>query len=122
MGFSMGGHAAYLAATALPVPRTVVLYAGWLTGTDVPLSRPEPTYDLTSGLTGEVLMIVGAADPLVDAATREALAARLAEAGVPHELVVLPGVEHAFFWPGTPAYDTDAVAESWRRIEAFLRA
>ncbi|WP_169787733.1 dienelactone hydrolase family protein [Luteipulveratus mongoliensis] len=119
-GFSMGGHIAYLAATALPFAKTVVLYAGWLAGTDIPLSRPEPTLDLTPGITGELLMIVGGADTLVGPEEAATIDAALASSGVPHEVVVLPGVGHAFFWPETPAYDAAAVAESWRRIEGFL--
>ncbi len=43
IGFSAGGHLAYLAACRLPVSRTAVLYGGWLPSTDIPLShRPRP--------------------------------------------------------------------------------
>src|SRR5580700_627831 len=47
IGFSAGGHLAYLAACRLPVSRTAVLYGGWLPSTDIPLSQPDPTLSLT---------------------------------------------------------------------------
>jgi len=48
VGFSFGGHIAYLAATRLDLVATVVLYGGWLTGTEIPLSQPDPTVRATS--------------------------------------------------------------------------
>ncbi len=44
VGFSAGGHLAYLAACRLPVARTAVLYGGWLASTDIPMSRPSPPW------------------------------------------------------------------------------
>ena len=49
VGFSAGGHLSYLAACRLPVSRTAVLYGGWLTSTDIPLSQPTPTLAETPG-------------------------------------------------------------------------
>ncbi|MCX4092786.1 dienelactone hydrolase family protein [Nocardia sp. alder85J] len=92
LGVSLGGHLAYLAATRLAVPVTLVLYAGWLTGTEIPVSTPEPTLDLTGGITGRVVYVVGERDHVVPAADRDRIADRLAAAGVSHEVVVVPGV------------------------------
>ena len=120
IGFSAGGHLAYLAACRLPVSRTVVLYGGWLPSTDIPLSQPDPTLSLTPGITGRLLYLVGGEDALIDAAQRKEIGAALDQAGVEHELVVYPGVQHAFFWPGTPAYDPDATEDAWARILDLL--
>jgi carboxymethylenebutenolidase len=120
IGFSAGGHLAYLAACRLPVSRTVVLYGGWLPSTDIPLSRPDPTLSLTPSITGRLLYLVGGDDALIDAAQRQEIGAALDRAGVEHELVVYPGVQHAFFWPGTPAYDPDATENAWARILDLL--
>ena len=49
IGFSAGGHLSYLAACRLPISRTAVLYGGWLPTTDIPMSQPSPTLDLTRG-------------------------------------------------------------------------
>ena len=118
--FSAGGHLSYLAACRLPVSRTAVLYGGWLPGTDIPLGQPEPTLALTPGITGRLLYLVGEHDTLIDAGQREQIRTALAAAGVDHELVAYPGVQHAFFWPGTPPFSQAARDDAWRRILELL--
>lgn len=120
IGFSAGGHLAYLAAARLPIGQTVVLYGGWLPGTDIPLSQPTPTLDLTPSITGRVLYLVGEDDSLIDAGPRGQIQAALDAAGVDHELVVYPGTGHAFFWPGTPAFNAVARDDAWARILDLL--
>lgn len=120
IGFSAGGHLAYLAACRLPVSRTAVLYGGWLPSTGIPLSQPTPTLALTPGITGRLLYLVGGDDTLIDAAQREEIGAALDRAGADHELVVYPGVQHAFFWPGTAAYDPGATEDAWGRLTRLL--
>lgn len=122
IGFSAGGHLAYLAACRLPLAATAVLYGGWLPTTDIPMSRPSPTLDLTRQMNGRLLYLVGERDSLIDAGQRGQVAEALRAAGVDHELVSYPGVEHAFFWPGTPAYDQKARDDAWSRILALLAA
>ena len=101
IGFSAGGHLSYLAACRLPVSRTAVLYGGWLPSTDIPMSQPTPTLELTPGITGRLLYLVGEEDSLIGASQRGQIRDALRAAGTDHELVVYPGTEHAFFWPGT---------------------
>jgi carboxymethylenebutenolidase len=120
VGFSAGGHLSYLAACRLPVSRTAVLYGGWLPGTDIPLSQPVPTLELTTGITGRVLYLVGEDDTLISSEQREQIRAALSGAGVDHELVSYPGVQHAFFWPGTPPFSQAARDDAWRRILELL--
>jgi carboxymethylenebutenolidase len=120
VGFSAGGHLSYLAACRLPVSRTAVLYGGWLPSTDIPMSQPTPTLDLTPGITGQILYLVGEDDALIDAGQRKQIRTALAAAGVDHELVSYPGVGHAFFWPGTPPFSREAREDAWRRILALL--
>ena len=120
VGFSTGGHLAYLAACRLPVSRAAVLYGGWLPSTGIPVSQPTPTLDLTPGITGRLLYLVGEDDALIDAAQREQIRTALAAAGVDYELVSYPGVGHAFFWPGTPPYDKEARDDAWQRVVELL--
>ena len=120
VGFSAGGHLSYLAACQLPVSRAAVLYGGWLPSTDIPMSQPTPTLDLTPGITGRMLYLVGEQDTLIDAGQREQISAALKTAGVDHELVSYPGVGHAFFWPGTPPFDAAARADAWGRVLELL--
>jgi carboxymethylenebutenolidase len=120
IGFSAGGHLSYLAACRLPVSHAAVLYGGWLPGTDIPMSQPTPTLDLTPGITGRILYLVGDHDALIDAGQREQIRAALAAADVEAELVSYPGVGHAFFWPGTPPFNAAARDDAWARILALL--
>jgi carboxymethylenebutenolidase len=120
VGFSAGGHLSYLAACRLPIAAAAVLYGGWLPTTDIPMSQPTPTLDLTPGITGRLLYLVGEEDALIDAGQRHQIHAALHAAGVEHELVSYPGTAHAFFWPGTPAFSGAARDDAWSRILAML--
>jgi carboxymethylenebutenolidase len=120
IGFSAGGHLSYLAACRLPVSRTAVLYGGWLPSTDIPMSQPTPTLELTPGITGRLLYLVGEEDSLIDAGQRGQIRDALRAAGTDHELVSYPGTGHAFFWPDTPAFNQAAREDAWARILALL--
>ena len=120
IGFSAGGHLSYLAACRLPLAATAVLYGGWLLTTDIPMSQPSPTLDLTPGISGRILYLTGEEDALIDAGQRRQIRDALQAAGVNHELVTYPGAAHAFFWPGTPSFNQQARDDSWSRILAML--
>jgi carboxymethylenebutenolidase len=120
IGFSAGGHLSYLAACRLPVAATAVLYGGWLLTTDIPMSQPSPTLDLTPGISGRILYLTGEDDALIDAGQRRQIRDALQAAGVNHELVTYPGAAHAFFWPGTPPFNQEARDDAWARILAML--
>jgi carboxymethylenebutenolidase len=122
VGFSAGGHLSYLAACQLPVSRTAVLYGGWLPTTDIPMSQPSPTLDLTPGIRGRLVYLVGEDDTLIDAGQRREIGDALRAAGTDHEIVSYPGTGHAFFWPGTPAFSPAARDDAWSRILAVLAA
>jgi hypothetical protein len=62
VGFSLGGHIAYLAATQLDLAATAVFYGGWIVTGDIPLSQPEPMLSLTPGIAGRLLFLIGAGD------------------------------------------------------------
>lgn len=120
IGFSAGGHLSYLAACRLPISRTAVLYGGWLPTTDIPMSQPTPTLDLTPGISGRIVYLVGEEDTLIDAGQRSQIHAALRKAGTEHQLVSYPGTGHAFFWPDTPAFSQQARDDAWSRILAML--
>ncbi len=120
IGFSAGGHLAYLAACELPLSRTAVLYGGWLPTTDIPLSRPTATLELTPGITGRLVYLVGDDDKLIGAAERRQIDQALEAAGVDYELVAYPDTQHAFFWPDTEAYAAAARADAWARVLELL--
>jgi carboxymethylenebutenolidase len=115
LGVSLGGHAAFVAAARLDVAGTVVLFPGWLTGTEIPLSRPEPSVTLAGQIRGELLFLVGDRDHVVPAADIATIRAALRPG---HEVVVYPDTPHAFFLDG----ETPAAEDAWRRTQKFLAA
>ena len=120
IGFSAGGHLSYLAACRLPISATAVLYGGWLPTTDIPMSQPSPTLALTPGISGRILYLTGEDDALIDAGQRRQIRDALHAAGINHELITYPETAHAFFWPGTPAFNQKARDDAWSRILAML--
>jgi len=120
VGFSAGGHLAFLAACSLEIDRTAVLYGGWLPVTDIPLSQPTPTLELARGISGRLLYLVGEDDFLITAEQRRQISDALDAAGPGHELVSYPGVGHAFWWPGTAMFNQKARDDAWSRILELL--
>jgi carboxymethylenebutenolidase len=120
IGFSAGGHLSYLAACQLPISRIAVLYGGWLPTTDIPMSQPTPTLELTAGIRGRILYLVGEDDALIDAGQRRQIRDALQAAGTDHEFVSYPDTAHAFFWPGTSAFSQKARDDAWSRILTVL--
>jgi len=122
LGVSLGGHMAWLAASELDVAATAALYGGWLTVTDIPLSRPEPSITLAPRLHGRVIYFVGEQDHAIGAEQRQAIAAALAQSGDRHAFVAYPGVRHGFVNERRDTFDEAAAADAWRRILGLFEA
>ncbi|MGH3804487.1 MAG: dienelactone hydrolase family protein, partial [Pseudonocardiaceae bacterium] len=119
---SVGGHVAYLAATALDLAVVVVLYGGWIPTTDIPLGRPEPTLARTSAIAGRILLLVGEGDHVVPPAHRREIVRALRAANVRHEIVEYPGVAHGFLSERRDTHNPEAAHDAWQRIEKLLAA
>lgn len=125
VGFSVGGHIAYLAATQFDLKATVAFYPGWLMAQDIPLSRPTPTLSLTPGMAahdGYLLFLVGEQDSLIPASQCEAIARELRTANVRHELVIYPNTPHRFFCEEGESYRQGAAEDAWCRVREVLAA
>jgi carboxymethylenebutenolidase len=123
VGMSFGGHVALLATACLQLPACAVLYPGWLTGTGIAMSRPEPTGSLAPRIAascGRVLLITGDADAMVPRDDVAIVRRWFATAGANLEVVTNPGVGHRFCAEGRPGYDAVAAADAWRRVGAHL--
>jgi carboxymethylenebutenolidase len=82
----------------------------------VPFYGPLPEgADFSGSKKAAVLGIYAGLDTRVNA-TRDAAAAALAAAGLVHEIVTFPGVNHAFFNDTGPRYDAAAAAEAYARV------
>ncbi|WP_280723870.1 dienelactone hydrolase family protein [Kitasatospora sp. MAA4] len=115
VGLSLGGHLAYLAATALDLDAVAVFYGGWLTSTEMPFSRPEPTLALTPNIAGRLLYLVGEDDHVVLPEQQREIAAALHAAGSQHRFVAYPGAGHGFL-----RTDPAAAADAWERVRDLL--
>lgn len=114
IGMSFGGHVAVLAAAFLDVRACVAMYAGWLAGTDIAASRPQPTGSLP--LAGRLLVLAGEADQMIPPSDLQAL--RSWQPGA--EIVTYADTGHRFCSIDRPGYDPDAAADAWTRIARFL--
>ncbi len=123
LGLSVGGHIAYYVATQAPLAALIVCYPGWLTGTDIPLSQPEPTLTLTSRIAEigtPVLFLVGDQDQLLPGEQRDQIARHLHDTGVHHELVVYPDTPHGFLCSERATYRPIAAEDAWTRMTTLL--
>lgn len=120
VGFSVGGHFAFIAAARLDLAVTAAFYPGWLTSTDIPISRPEPSLGLAAGIKGRLLILVGGADHAVTGSQVEQIGDELTAAGVRHELVVYPDTPHGFFCDERDTYRPEIAEDSWRRLTDLL--
>jgi len=122
IGYCMGGGIALNMARAGMPLKGVAVFHGSL-GTDKPVKPGQ--------IRGEIAAFIGGADPFVPAQQVQAFKQEMQAAGVRYSLKVYPDVKHSFTNPaadgfakrfGMPlAYDREADADSWKRLQSFLR-
>lgn len=123
VGFSLGGHLAFYAATQVPLAAVAAVYPGWLDTPGTALSADAPLLDLApcaAAHGGRLLYLAGGDDHVVTPEQAERVDRALTAAGVPHEIVVYPGVPHGFLADERDTYRPDTAADAWRRIGALL--
>jgi carboxymethylenebutenolidase len=112
VGFCMGGALAQYAATKEPnVGAAVSFYGGF----------KSVTYDWAN-LRAPLLLIYAEDDQGVPVANGRALETQLEEMGKDVQLVVYPGMNHAFFNDTGRSYNAAAAADGWKRTLDFFRA
>lgn len=85
----------------------------------VPFYGPFPESGNLTGARAAVLGIYAELDSRVNA-TRAAARAALRRAGLRHQIVTYPDVDHAFFNPTGSRYDRDAATAAYRRMLAWF--
>lgn len=83
-----------------------------------PFYGPLPDNADFTGDSAAVLAIYAAKDARVGA-SRPAAVAALEKAGLPHDVYIADGADHAFFNDTGPRYDPVAANEAWRRVQAW---
>jgi carboxymethylenebutenolidase len=85
----------------------------------VPFYGPFPDGGNLAGAKAAVLGVYAGLDSRVNA-SRPAARAALRKAGLRHQIVTYPGVDHAFFNPTGSRHDPAAAAAAYRRMVAWL--
>lgn len=112
IGFCMGGQLALFAACENPAVRATACYYGVHPAV-------QPNY---KGLNGPVLGIFAENDPYVGPAAVKQLDAELNEVGKPHQFVIYPDTQHAFFNDTRKeVYDPEASSDAWRKTLDFFK-
>ncbi len=120
VGFSIGGYLALLAAADGPVDVVVAAYPGWTVHGGAPIPGPAPLERAADLGAARVVVVAGSADHLVAADLPE-IEARLAAAGVEHQVVTLDDVPHGYACAGRPdTYRPEATEQTWRLVFAAL--
>jgi carboxymethylenebutenolidase len=87
----------------------------------VPFYGPGPAGADLTGERAAVLAVYAELDARVNA-SRDAMAAALAAAGLEHEVRTYPGVDHAFFNDTGPRYDAEQAAAAFQDVLAWFDA
>ena len=124
VGFSLGGYFAVVLAARPDVKGVVAYYAPYAGSPVNNYPTPYTFAYLAAQVRAPVLMLHGDADTLAPIANARSAQSVLNSSGKQAELVVYPGVGHAFNRrpPGPGVYDASATADAQARVLAFLTA
>ena len=111
VGFCMGGRAAYLANTALPLAASVSYYGGGIA---------PGLLDRAASLHGRQLFYWAGKDRNIKPEHHRAVADALREAGKVFVSVEFSDADHGFFNDVRPVYQPAAARESWALTLAFF--
>lgn len=120
LGFCIGGFAALLAATSLPLKGCISFY-----GAGVVRKREgigvDPILKELSGSKCPLLLFYGEKDVSIPAADRYAIQAVLDDAHIPHTLQVFSDADHGFFCAERKVYHQPSSELAWERTLHFLK-
>jgi|GEM_PF-2622333 len=121
LGFSIGGHIGYLAATLEGISATVAYYPGWLTDTSIPLSHPSPPVYFTKDIQCPLLLLIGDSDHLVTAQVIDAVEKALQSHHKTYQIRRYPDTKHAYPFKSRPqSYNAAASEASWEQTISFF--
>lgn len=119
MGFCIGGHVTYLAATQFDLRAAASFYGGGIASTGIPLSQPDPTVTLTAGIAEHgvrILCLFGGQDTMIPQEQVQTIEKALKAAGARHEVVVYPDANHGFFCDQRGTFNEAARDDAWQRV------
>jgi carboxymethylenebutenolidase len=113
IGYCMGGRAAFMANSLLPLGAAVSYYGGGIVPDLLPLARTQRA---------PILMFWGGLDTHILPEQYRAVADALTEAGVTHEQVVFSQADHGFNCDARASYNAIASRQSWALVKEFFAA
>jgi carboxymethylenebutenolidase len=119
-GFCWGGRITWLYAAHGARVRAAVAWYGPLVKPAAPLTPRHPI-DVAAELKAPVLGLYGGEDAGIPNDTVERMQAALAAAGASSEIVLYPGMPHAFHADYRPTYRREPADDGWRRMLAWFR-
>jgi carboxymethylenebutenolidase len=112
IGFCLGGRAAYLAASVLPLKAAVSFYGGGIAPS---------LLDRAPKVSAPILMFWGGLDKHIPPEQIASVAAALRAAGKPFVNVEFSDADHGFFNEDKPVYQAVAAAQAWALALQFLK-
>lgn len=126
MGFSRGGGLALMMGSLIPQTRAIVNYFGltaWENGLEefrnFNLNHPGHL-DFVKNISGPILSFHGTRDTVVPVENTLQLDMACQKYGLDHTLILYPGLDHSFIWPGDK-HNREAHEDSWGKTLQFLR-
>lgn len=119
-GFCIGGHLAFRAALQPDVKAAVCFYGTGIHNGKLGSDDDAGSLQRAGEISGELLLIFGAADPHVPEPGRQKIKDALAAAGTKFS-ISLYEAEHAFMRDEGPRYDPEATDKAWSEMIDFFR-
>jgi len=119
-GFCWGGRITWLYCAHSPDVKAGVAWYGPVVKPETEL-QPRHPIDVAAELKCPVLGLYGAEDAGIPNDTVERMRAALASAGKPSEIVLYPGMPHAFHADYRPSYRPEAAEDGWKRMLDWFR-
>lgn len=110
IGYCLGGRAAFLANSSLPLAAGVSYYAGGMPS----------VVDRTAGVHGPHTFFWGGRDQHITAEQKAAVSDAFTKAGKPFTTVEFSQADHGFFCDQRGSYEPNAAREAWALTLAFL--
>lgn len=120
-GFCWGGRQAWLYAEQRPTLKAAAAWYGLLGFAKPPL-RPHNPIDLAAGLRVPTIGLYGGADKGIPIEQIEQLRKALKANPVDTDIIVYPGVGHAFHADYRPSYNEAAAKDAWAKMLAWFDA
>jgi carboxymethylenebutenolidase len=118
IGFCIGGHVAYLAATTGHFQATASFYGGGIA--KMGLGAPDATVTRTKLIKGKIVCFFGEKDGAIPPDQVQQIRHALDENHINHEVVVYEPATHGFFCDQRGSYHQPSAADAWQRVQKLF--